>query len=215
MGIEDKFRIMVDAIPTLAWCNLPDGSNEFLNQRWHDYMGHSPEESHGWGWKAAIHREDLERLLDKWRALLASGEPGEIEARLRRYDGEYRWFLFQVEPFRDELGNILKWFGTNTDIGNLKRTELLLAAEKQTLEMISSGAPLADILTDLSSTSTVLLMDSDGERLLPGAGPADPDGWIRAITPLTIGPCTGFVRHRCISEEAGDQFRHRQRFYMG
>ena len=110
-------------------------------------------------------------MIDKWQALLASGEPGEIETRLRRYDGEYRWFLFRAEPFRDELGNVVRWYGTNTDIENLKRTESLLAAEKRTLEMISSGARLADILENLCSTinvqapngiSTVLLMDLEG-----------------------------------------------------
>ncbi len=84
---EDKFRVMVDAIPTLAWCSLADGTVEFLNQRWHDYTGLSPREAQRWGWKATIHPEDLEKSMEKWRALLASGEPGELEARLRRHDG--------------------------------------------------------------------------------------------------------------------------------
>ena len=61
--------------------------------------------------------------MEKWRALLASGEPGELEARLRRHDGEYRWFLFRSEPWRDQQGNVVRWYGTNTDIENLKRTE--------------------------------------------------------------------------------------------
>ena len=84
MKSEDKFRVMVDAIPTLAWCSLADGSVEFFNQRWHDYTGLSAQEAHRWGWKVTIHPEDLEKSMDKWRALLASGEPGELEARLRR-----------------------------------------------------------------------------------------------------------------------------------
>ena len=82
------------------WCTLPDGSNEFHNQRWHDYTGLSEGAEHGWGWRVAYHPEDLEQLLDKWQALLASGEPGEFEARLRRFDGEYRWFLIRAVPFR-------------------------------------------------------------------------------------------------------------------
>lgn len=77
------------------------------NQRWHDYTGLSPQEAHGWGWKVANHPDDLGKLLDKWSPLLSSGEPGEIEARLRRHDGGYRWFSFRVEPLRDELGNIV------------------------------------------------------------------------------------------------------------
>ena len=106
-------RLVVDAIPTLAWSARPDGSAEFLNRRWLDYTGLSAEEASDWGWTAALHTEDLDRLMDFWRQLLASGEAGEIEARLRRYDGDYRWFLFRVEPVRDNHGNIFKWYGAN------------------------------------------------------------------------------------------------------
>ena len=87
----------VDAIPTLAWSARLDGSAEFLNRRWLDYTGLSTEEASDWGWAAALHTEDRDRLMDFWRCLLTSGEAGEIEARLRRYDGEYRWFLFRIE----------------------------------------------------------------------------------------------------------------------
>src|SRR5437899_7308269 len=99
---EANLRRVIDTIPTLAWCNSPDGPNEFLNKRWHEYTGRSHEESTGWGWQAAFHPEDVPPMMKKWRELLASGEPGEIEARLRRHDGVYRWFLIRVEPFRDE-----------------------------------------------------------------------------------------------------------------
>src|SRR5271167_772324 len=109
-------RRAIDAIPALAWSSHSDGSVDFVNQRWHDYTGLSPEEAHGWGWQSALHPDDVERLMEIWRELLASGEPGEFEARLRRHDGEYRWFLFRVDLFRDPLGNIVKWYGTNTDI---------------------------------------------------------------------------------------------------
>jgi PAS domain S-box-containing protein len=121
----------VDAIPTLAWSARPDGSAEFLNRRWLDYTGLSAEEASDWGWTAALHKEDRDRLMDFWRHLLDSGEAGEIEARLRRYDGDYRWFLFRVEPARDNYGGILKWYGANTDIEDRKRAEALLAAEKR------------------------------------------------------------------------------------
>jgi PAS domain S-box-containing protein len=120
---EVKLRQVIDTIPTLAWCNLPDGPNEFLNKRWHDYTGLSPEESHGWGWQVAFHPEDLPPLMKKWQELLISGEPGEIEARLRRHDGVYRWFLVRVEPLRDEAGKIVRWYGTSTDIEDRKRAE--------------------------------------------------------------------------------------------
>jgi PAS domain S-box-containing protein len=190
----------VDAIPTLAWSARPDGSAEFFNRRWLDYTGLSTEEASKWGWTAALHTEDRDRLLDFWRRLLDSGEAGEIEARLRRYDGDYRWFLFRIEPVRDNRGDIFKWYGANTDIEDRKRAEALLAAEKRTLEMIANGACLADILEGLCETidaqarntkSSVMLMDADGMHLRPAAGPRLPKGWIEAITPLRIGPCVG------------------------
>ncbi|MGB7228754.1 MAG: sigma 54-interacting transcriptional regulator, partial [Candidatus Acidiferrales bacterium] len=190
----------VDAIPTLAWSARPDGSAEFLNRRWLDYTGLSAGEASDWGWTGAIHTEDRDQLLDSWRRLLASGEPGEMEARLRRHDGDYRWFLFRVEPARDNHGNIFKWCGANTDIEDRKRAEALLAAEKRTLEMIANGACLKDILERLCETidaqaskikSAVMLMDADGIHLRHAAGPRLPKGWAETITPLKIGPCVG------------------------
>src|ERR1041385_4091622 len=107
---EEQLRHVIDTMPTLAWCNLPDGTNEFLNKNWHEYTGLSPEESHGWGWQAAFHREDLPPLMERWKRMLISGEPDEIEARLRRNDGVYRWFLIRAEPFRDEAGRRARSF---------------------------------------------------------------------------------------------------------
>src|SRR5712691_1708513 len=203
----------VDAIPTLAWSARPDGSAEFLNRRWLDYTGLSAGEAADWGWTVALHTEDRARLMDYWRHLLASGDAGEIEARLCRYDGEYRWFLFRAEPVRDSHGNIFKWYGANTDIEDRKRAEALLAAEKRTLEMIASGASLAAILESLCETidgqtrnikSAVMLMDADRMRLWPVARPRLPKGWSEAITPLKIGPGIGscgsaaFLKQRVI-----------------
>src|SRR5437588_10863526 len=108
--------IMIDSIPTLAWSCRPDGTTEFLNQRWLVYTGLASEEALGWGWKATVHLEDLGKLMETWLGLLASGGPGEEEARLRRFDGAYRWFLFRIVPVRDEHGKVVKWYGTNIDI---------------------------------------------------------------------------------------------------
>jgi formate hydrogenlyase transcriptional activator len=120
---ETQLRIMIDTIPTLAWSCFADGTTEFLNKRWLKYTGLSQEEAAGWGWQSPVHPEDLGRLVETWRSILASGEPGEAEARLRRFDGEYRWFLFRAEPFRDEHGAVVRWYGTNTDIEELKRRD--------------------------------------------------------------------------------------------
>jgi len=136
---DARLRRTIDALPVLAWCNRPDGSNEFLNKRWQDYTGLSQEEAAGWGWKVAFHPDDLDPLLERWSTLLATGEAGEIEARLRRHDGEYRWFLIRVEPLRDERGAIVRWYGTSTDIDDLKRAQ-------EELRTITDAIPQAIIV---------------------------------------------------------------------
>jgi PAS domain S-box-containing protein len=144
---EARLRQVIDTIPTLAWCNLADGPNEFLNKRWHEFTGLSPEESHGWGWQVAFHPDDIPPMMEKWRELLASGEPGEMEARLRRHDGVFRWFLVRVEPLRDETGSILRWYGTSTDIESLKQIEEKLREDERELRRsrfyLSEGERLA------------------------------------------------------------------------
>jgi formate hydrogenlyase transcriptional activator len=193
---EPTLQQIIHKIPTLAWCNLPDGSSEFLNQRWHDYTGLSPQEAHRGGWKVAIHPEDLPRLMAKWGAL-SDLEPREYEVRLRRSDGGFRWFLFRIEPLRDEVREVVRWYGTATDIEDRKRIEALRAAERRTLEMIADGASLKDILNELCSSidveaspviSTVLLMDPDGKRLRHTAGPLVPRAWLPAISPVLVSP---------------------------
>ncbi len=143
---ETKLRQVIDTIPTLAWCNLADGPNEFLNKRWHEYTGLSPEESHGWGWQVAFHPEDLPPLMKKWRELLVSGESGEIEARLRRHDGVFRWFLIRVEPLRDQTGKVIRWYGTSTDIQELKQTEEKLRDDERELRRITDAIPQAIVV---------------------------------------------------------------------
>jgi formate hydrogenlyase transcriptional activator len=147
---ERKLRQVIDTIPTLAWCNLPDGSNEFLNKRWHDYTGLSPEDSHGRGWQTAIHPDDRASLTEKWQALLLVGESGEMEARLRRHDGAFRWFLMRVEPLRDETGKIVRWCGACTDIETLKQTEAKLREDERELRRITDLIPHAIVVQDPS-----------------------------------------------------------------
>ncbi len=138
---EARLRKIIDTIPALAWCNLSDGSNEFVNQRWSDYTGLSQAEVKRVGCKVAIHPEDLPKWLDHWRALMASGAGGEIEARLRRHDGTYRWFLIRVEPLQEESGEILRWYGTNTDIEDRKRTEVKLREDEREIRRITDAIP--------------------------------------------------------------------------
>src|SRR5271166_1455316 len=122
-ALKNQFRLAVDTIPELVWTSLPDGHVDFFNQRWLEYTGLTLEEAGGWGWQAAIHPEDLAGLVDYWKSLLAFGKPGETEARMRRCDGEYRWFLLRAVPLYDGTGRIVKWYGTITDIEERKQAE--------------------------------------------------------------------------------------------
>jgi PAS domain S-box-containing protein len=120
---EARLQTIIDTIPTLAWSTEPDGSVEFVNLRWRNYTGLSTEQARGSGWEAAIHPADIQWLSDQRRITMASGKPFELEARMRRYDGQYRWFINRADPLLDEQGKILKWYGTNTDIDDRKLAE--------------------------------------------------------------------------------------------
>jgi len=120
---ELRLNSIINAIPELAWSTTLEGFVDFLNQRWLDYTGLTAEEAHGWGWAVALHPEDKAGIIEYWKSLMMSGEPGQYEARLRRFDGVYRWFLFRAAPVKDGSGNIVKWYGTNTDIDDRKRAE--------------------------------------------------------------------------------------------
>jgi formate hydrogenlyase transcriptional activator len=141
-------RLIVDRIPAFTWSAHADGSVEFVNQRWREYAGLSAEESQGWGWQVAIHPEDLPSLMQKWRELLISGEAGDIEARMRRHDGVFRWFLIRFEPFCDETGEIVMWYGVSTDIENLKQTQEKLREDERELRRITDAIPQTIVVQD-------------------------------------------------------------------
>jgi PAS domain S-box-containing protein len=118
---EARLRLIIDSIPVPAWSSRADGATDFINQRWLDYTGIPAEEALGWGWKVVCHPDDLDRTMEYWRSVLASpDEERELEARLRRFDGTYRWFLFRVCPLRDESGKVVQFYGTCIDIEDRK-----------------------------------------------------------------------------------------------
>ena len=98
---DDRLRAVLDAIPSLVWLAAPEGAALFHSRSWLRYTGLSSEHANGWGWTTVVHPDDVDRVTAFWQTVLASGGPGEIEARLRRFDGQYRWFLFRAEPLRD------------------------------------------------------------------------------------------------------------------
>jgi formate hydrogenlyase transcriptional activator len=120
---EHELNLIINTIPALAWSARPDGSADFFNRHYLEFVGLSVEQMKNWSWTVAVHPDDLNRLAGSWQSIMSSGKQGETEARLRRFDGEYRWFLFRTNPLRDESGNIVKWFGINTDIEDRKRAE--------------------------------------------------------------------------------------------
>ncbi|MEP9315904.1 PAS domain-containing protein [Pseudomonas sp. LABIM340] len=146
---EDRLRTLIDAVPGFVWRTDPGGSVEFLNQRWFDYTGMTPESAAGVGWMTALHPEDAPALGIYWQGLLEAGSAGEFEARLRRFDGSYRWFLIRAVPQLDAAGRVLKWYGGNTDIHVRKRAELLLAGEKRLLGLMAGGCALPQVLETL------------------------------------------------------------------
>jgi len=132
---------LINAVPGLGWTALPDGRAEFLNQRWLEFAGMTAEQAAGWGWTEAIHPDDRQRLLDSWQSCLASGTPVDIEGRMRRHDGAYRWFLFRANSLRDEAGNIFRWCGTNIDIEDRRRGEEDLRARELFWRQIVDNIP--------------------------------------------------------------------------
>ncbi|WP_084176100.1 sensor histidine kinase [Brevundimonas bacteroides] len=120
---ESKFRAIADSMPQMVWSTLPDGFHDYYNARWYEFTGVPPGSTDGEGWNGMFHPEDQERAWARWQHSLQTGELYEIEYRLRRHDGVYRWTLGRAQPIRDEHGSITRWFGTCTDIDDLKRME--------------------------------------------------------------------------------------------
>jgi len=138
---ERNLAEVVNTIPGLAWSAKTDGSADFFNQHYLDYAGISLDEARGFGWTTAVHPDDLPGLIATWQEMLTSHREGEAEARLRRFDGEYRWFLFRTNSLRDEAGQIIKWFGVNTDIEDRKRAEEALRASEWKLRQLTETIP--------------------------------------------------------------------------
>src|SRR6476469_3238779 len=120
---EKELQLTIDTIPAFVFRILPDGWTDFLNKRWLEFTGLTHSEAEGLGWRVVYHPDDVEHIVESRRKGMASGIPWESEGRIRSANGQYRWFLNRAAPLRDEHGNIIKWYGTNTDIEDRKRAE--------------------------------------------------------------------------------------------
>jgi PAS domain S-box-containing protein len=160
---ERRLRTVIDTIPGLVWSALPDGSVEFCNQQWLDYTGMSFDEVKGWGWTAAIHPRDIFGFEAKWRGALVQGTPCEAEARMRKADGCYRWFLMRAVPLRSESGGIRCWYGTNTDVEDLKRSEQEVQKQTALLGELFEQAPGA--VAVLNPDDCVVRVNNEFKRM--------------------------------------------------
>jgi PAS domain S-box-containing protein len=147
---QDQYRTIIDTIPVLAWSTAKDGPGEFLNKRWLDYTGLSMEEAIGYGWQAVIHPDDLGPLFEYWMSMMRRESAGEYEARMRRYDGEYRWFLFRGAPFLDSAGSVAKWFGVNIDIDDRKSAEAALRRAEAALSRANQLATIGELTASIA-----------------------------------------------------------------
>jgi len=131
---ENALRRAVDTTPAFIHTARPDGYIDYFNRGWLDFFGKSLDDVCGWRWTETVHPDDVAAIVQKWHAALASGEPFEIETRVRRADGSYRALLHRKLPLRDEHGNIVKWFGSSIDIEDRKRAERKIAEKTSELE---------------------------------------------------------------------------------
>jgi formate hydrogenlyase transcriptional activator len=202
---ERELREVIETIPAMAWSAAADGSAQFFNRRWLDYAGLSADQVRGWGWRVAVHPEDLDRLKDYWRDVLASGQPGETEARLRRFDGIYRWFLFRATPSVDSDGHVVKWFGTNIDIEERKRAEEALKIQNSRLQLllkltnqITSNLEFREVLRAISASIRELMRGDAVQISLPDAA----SGKFRVYA-LDFPQGKGFVKEELLIAPVG------------
>lgn len=143
--MEIELSRLIDALPGLVWTALPDGSIDFLNRRWCNYTGLTFDQAVGFGWQRAIHPDDLVGVIEFWQSLLDNGCPGDVQARVRRYDGQYRRFLISAVPMAVKSGRVVKWCGVNTDIEEhlqAEETARLLERGQADLALRESDAEL-------------------------------------------------------------------------
>jgi formate hydrogenlyase transcriptional activator len=151
---EREYRNLVDTTPAYVHTALPNGELDFFNRGWLEYFGVPIKDLLGWRWTSKIHPEDVEALVDRWRASLRSGEPFLAESRVRRADGEYRWFMHHKEPLRNESGEIDKWYGSSIDIQERKIAEEKIREQETELRQILDLAP-----------QHIAVLTPDGSRL--------------------------------------------------
>ncbi len=161
---EDQLTTFADAMPTLAWMADAEGWIFWYNQRWYEYTGTQPEQMEGWGWQAVHDPVMLPSVMERWSASIRTGQFFEMEFPLRAADGSFRSFLTRVAPVRNESGAIVRWFGTNTDVEELRRTREDLDAERRRLTAVFDNAPIGLVFAD--AAGRIVNGNRQAERIL-------------------------------------------------
>ncbi|RUL85841.1 PAS domain S-box protein [Tautonia sociabilis] len=158
-----RFEALAENIPQLAWMADPSGSIFWYNRRWYDYTGTTLEQVRGWGWQVVHHPDHVNRVVEKIRRCFQSGQVWEDTFPLRGKDGRYRWFLSRAVPIRDSSGRVTRWFGTNTDVTDQRRTEAELAEAKRQAEAASRAKSefLANMSHEIRTPMTAILGYAD------------------------------------------------------
>ncbi|MGO9517431.1 MAG: PAS domain S-box protein [Candidatus Korobacteraceae bacterium] len=160
---ECEYHLLADSIPELCWMARGDGHIFWYNARWYEYTGTTPGQMEGWGWQSVHDPEILPSVLERWKASLADGQPFEMEFPLLRADGVFRWFLTRIRPVRNSEGNIVRWFGTNTNIHEQRELRQSLIEARQELEIRVSErtAELEQKTSELSEKAALLDLVND------------------------------------------------------
>ncbi|GAA4017881.1 hypothetical protein GCM10022280_16520 [Sphingomonas swuensis] len=167
---EQDTRMRLNAIPQMVWSTLPDGYHDFYNDRWYEFTGTPLGSTDGEGWNGMFHPDDQARAFEHWRQCLESGEPYEIEYRLRHHTGEYRWVLGRALPIRDEGGTIIRWMGTCTDIDDRIAADRALRESEARLRAVIEGMPVGLVFADAAgrlSGSNRMLVDLIAHEVIP------------------------------------------------
>lgn len=161
-SIKD-FRSLAESMPQIVWATRPDGWTTYFNQHWVNYTGMTLEESYGHGWNKPFHPDDQRRAWDAWQNATHNNGVYSIEARLRRFDGEYRWWLVRGVPLTNDQGEIVKWFGTCTDIEDIKQTQKVL---RENEELIRLSTELANVAAwEFDFTTNTMARSKNHDRL--------------------------------------------------
>lgn len=217
---ESELRQVVETIPAMVWSALPNASNASMNSRWAEYTGSS---AYGLGWQAAVHPDDLPRHLEAFHACSAAGVPFADEVRLRRADGEYRWFLVQGAPLHDEHGKILNWYGIVTDVEDRKRAEQELKKSKAWLADAQVLTRTGSFVWDVRSKDAVYLSDqwyriygfnpekdklSAWQERWQRVHPDDRSRWLAAVEKATADKCNYDLEHRLLFPDGSIKYLH-------